>query len=92
MQFSYLFVVVSVQIFATPASDASLTSIAYEPETETIFAGSKDGLVELFSLKKDLEKPQLQWKRGGYAITSLAVKTNENGEKVLCVSNGTLIR
>ncbi|KAG2205858.1 hypothetical protein INT46_002097 [Mucor plumbeus] len=75
------------EIFATPTSDTPLTSIAYEPETETIFTGSKNGLINFFSLKKGLEKPQLQWKRGGYAITSLVVKTNENGEKALCVSS-----
>ncbi|EPB85922.1 hypothetical protein HMPREF1544_07254 [Mucor circinelloides 1006PhL] len=75
------------EIFATPTNDTPLTAIAYELETETIFTGSKNGLVQSFSIKKDLEKPQLQWRRGGYAITSLAIKTNENGEKVLCVSN-----
>ncbi|KAL0140526.1 WD40-repeat-containing domain protein [Mucor lusitanicus] len=75
------------EIFATPTSDTPLTAIAYEPETETIFTGSKHGVVQCFSIKNSLEKPQLQWKRGGYAITSLAIKTNENGEKVLCVSN-----
>lgn len=78
------------QIFAIPTNDTPLTAIAYELETETIFTGSKNGLVQSFSIIKDLEKPQLQWRRGGYAITSLAIKTNENGEKVLCVSNGKL--
>ncbi|KAI8646054.1 WD40-repeat-containing domain protein [Parasitella parasitica] len=75
------------EVFATPTSDDPLTSMAYEPETETLFAGSKNGLVQLFSLQKGLDQPQLKWKRNGYAITSLAVKTNENGEKVLCVSS-----
>ncbi|CAO3645742.1 unnamed protein product [Mucor fragilis] len=76
------------EIFATPTSDTSLTAIAYDLETETIFTGNKNGVMQLFSIKNNLEKSQLQWKRGGYAITSLAIKTNQNGEKALCVSSG----
>ncbi|CEP17390.1 hypothetical protein [Parasitella parasitica] len=75
------------EIFATPISDTPLTSVAYEPETETIFAGCKNGLVQVFSLEKGLNQPQLNWKRNGYGISSLVVKTNENGDKVLCVSS-----
>ncbi|GAN05272.1 WD40 repeat-like protein [Mucor ambiguus] len=75
------------EIFATPISDSPLTAIAYEPETETIFTGNKNGVVQFFSIKNDLKKPLLQWKRGGYAVTSLVVKTNENGENTLCVAS-----
>ncbi|KAI9469768.1 MAG: WD40-repeat-containing domain protein [Benjaminiella poitrasii] len=75
------------ELFATSTSSSPLTAITYEPETETIFTGNKDGLVEVYSLEKKLDEPLLQWKRNGYAITSLVIMLNKSGQKIICVSS-----
>jgi hypothetical protein len=59
--------------------------VTYETETGTIIIGSKSGVVELYSV--DSQEPVASWKRKSFAVTSLATKTNSNGETVVCVSN-----
>ncbi|KAI9355471.1 WD40-repeat-containing domain protein, partial [Pilaira anomala] len=74
------------EIFSTPTSDVALTAVAYDEETNTIFTGNANGLVQVFSINKSLQEPHVKWKRNGHAITALVTKLSGNGESVLCVS------
>ncbi|KAI9033888.1 WD40-repeat-containing domain protein [Phycomyces nitens] len=74
------------ELFSTPLKDAAITAIAYDNDTSTLCTGDSNGVVEIFSLS-DLSKPVIQWKRNDHAVTGLGTRLNENGARVLCVSN-----
>ncbi|KAL0081473.1 WD40-repeat-containing domain protein, partial [Phycomyces blakesleeanus] len=74
------------ELFSTLPKDSAITAIAFDDNTSTLCTGDLHGVVEVFSLS-DTSKPLVHWKRNDHSVTALTTRLNENGDRVLCVSN-----